>query len=125
MNLDPGACQLPQPTVIQGEDKTLVVQLKKEDEQEYLDITTATEIDCCFLNTDGTIAHVLFTAGNVAILSGPSGKIGISLTPSVSSLLALSPDGSYSDIEIRLTMGGKLTIVQLPQSFLVKSKLFN
>jgi hypothetical protein len=123
MKLD--ACEsVAVPTVIIGEDKSLTIKLVESKTQDPFDLTSATEIVACFLNADGTVLQKALSTSGVVIISGVAGKIQVILSKTETLLLTPSPLGGLSDIELRITIGGKLNIVQLPGVISVVKKLF-
>jgi len=105
-------CVKPVPTIVMGEDKILDVKLKNATTKDYLDITSASEIVAILLNADGTFLEKKLSTNGIAIISGPSGHFQINLASSETALLAASGD-AYSDIEVKLTLSSKLSIVNL------------
>ena len=108
------------PKVVRGEDKTLTVKLNDTSTGFPFDISAATEIVAILLNQiANTYTEKKLSTSGVSILNGPGGALQIFITKIESALLALSTietdpvNGTYSDIELRLTIGGKLTIVNL------------
>lgn len=127
MSLDPPKKRVP--TIVQDEDKTLNHRLLKaqaceDDPIEGFDLTGVTEIKVIFLNADNTTLVKLLTTSGVALVDAKAGKFQSFLTKAETILLALSPDGGLSDIEVRFTLAGKETIVLLPQSVKVAPRLF-
>ncbi len=112
------------PTVIMGEDKTLTVRLTDAATQNYVDLTAATEIVAFFLNADSTYLQKKLTTSGIVLVSAVGGLFNILLTAAETELLALSPAGGFSNIEIHYTIGGKVTIVQLKSVIQVIASLF-
>ena len=98
------------PTVIMGEDKTLDVKLTSDTTGDPLDLTGASEIEAILLNADATYLEKKLTTSGIVLVSGPGGHFQILLAASESALLQASPTGSYSDIEVHLTIASKLSI---------------
>jgi len=114
------------PEVVQGEDKSLDISLTDAVTGDPFNLTAATEIDCLFLKTDDTCIHKKLTLSEVVITNAPFGRFRILLLIADTALMKLSDleNGVYSDIEIRITVAGKLTIVLLKGVISVVPKLF-
>ena len=121
--LDPKAKKIPQ--IIQGEDKTLTVQLSDPDTKEFTNITGVSEITAIFLNTDGSFLQKKLSTSGIVLVNALAGKFQIVLSAAETALLALTPENSYSNIEVRFVIASKTTIVQLEDSIEVVAKLFN
>lgn len=113
------------PKVVQGEDKVLTVQLKDPKTKVFTDITGVTEITAILLNTDGSFLQKKLSTSGIVVLNALAGKFQILLSTAETALLALTPVGSYSNIEVRFVIASKTTIVQLEDSIEVVAKLFN
>lgn len=120
--LDPAPVQIP--TIVTGEDKNVDVRLTNSISGDPFDLTSATEIDAIFLKNDGTCLHKKLSLSEIVILSALGGKFQIILTAADTEDLALSPDNGYSNIEIRITIASKITIVLLKNVIKVVPKLF-
>ena len=112
------------PEIVAGEDKVLTIQLEDKKTKEFIDLTGASEIIALLKNADDTTLQKKLTDSGINILSSLAGKFQVLLSATETGLLALSPTGGYSDLEIRFTIAGKLTIVKLPNTILVTQKLF-
>lgn len=131
MSLDLCAPNTPPPLIIRGENKVLTVALTDDKKVPIPGgVEGATEIIAIFKSTDPLVPlqKKLSTLG-VSIINGPGGIFSIILAQADTLLLALSPtlaDGSLglSDIEVRYTIAGVLTIVQLTASIQVIDSLF-
>lgn len=125
--------QLPVPVIVQGEDKVLTIKLVSSSTGDPFDLTAASAITALLLNADSTVLELTLTSG-VTIVNPSAGKIQVYITAAQSLLLALNPvitnppfppaPGGYQNLELRITIGGEITIVQLPQSVSVVAKLF-
>lgn len=112
----------PLPTVVLGEDKTLDVKLKNKITRDPIDLTAATEIVAILPNADSTtfLEKKLSTAG-VVLINGPTGHFQIIISASESSLLSI---GSSVYIDIRFTIGGKLTKVVIKDAITIISPAY-
>jgi hypothetical protein len=124
-------CSPPPPVVYQGADKTLDFFLTKQSNGQPLDITGVTEIEAIFLNTDGTFLELKLSLSEVTLVSAPGGHFQVQISAADSQLLALSPmpvPPSYlpcfSDVEVHLTIGGKISIVVLTGSIQVLARRY-
>lgn len=126
MNLDPCAttCNTKIPRIVLGQDKTLDVWLTSESTCDPVDLTDATEIVAIFLNADGTFLERKFSLSQITIVSAPGGHFQIALPSASTALLAPSPTGSYSNIEIHVTISSMVTIILLPNSVNIVPRLF-
>lgn len=116
------------PTIILGEDKTLNFKLTVENDcqecNDPFDLTGATEIECIFLKNDNTGLLIKLTDLKVVILNAAAGKFQALLSAAETEELALPPDGEYADVEVRVTIGGKKTIVLLRDSVQILNKIY-
>lgn len=112
------------PVVVIGEDKVISVRLTDGATGLPFDVSAATEIDAVLEKADGTCIHKLFTTSGVVKANAVAGFIQIILSASDTALLKVSDAGAYSNIEIRLTIASKLTIVLLKDVIQVVQKLF-
>lgn len=122
MSLDP--CRPKVATVILGEDQPVSVTLVDSTTKLPFDLSSATEIIALFQNLDLSILQKKKSTGGIVLLSGPGGAFQILLTAAETALLAPSPTNGYSDLEVKVTIAGKLTIIQLPQSLKVLPRIF-
>jgi hypothetical protein len=120
--LDPKAPS--KPKIIKGEDKVITIQLSDPKTKDFIDITSATEIIVLFLNQDDTVLQKKLSLSQVVLLSGVAGKFQVILPLADTLLMKATPTDGQSDVEVRLTIAGKLTIVELPDSIVVTPKLF-
>ena len=97
-------------TIIQGEDKDIVVKFEKENGDAY-DLSNVTEIEACFKNTDGTTLKKLLTTTGVSIVGGlpQNGKISGRIEETESALLKKSDS---ADMEVLLDESGDKKIIQ-------------
>ena len=115
--LDPCSPQIPQ--IIAGADAVLDVKLINQQTGDPLDLSAATEIEAILLNADNSFLELKLSLSQIVLISGPGGHFQIIIPAASSALLALSPvpspsvPASNSDMEIHLTIGGKLTIINL------------
>lgn len=113
------------PTVIQGEDKALNVQLLDAMNQNApVDLTNVAEIEAIFLKADGQPLTKTLTGGGVVVSQPLAGRIRVLLSSADTALLALTQADRITRFELRFTIGGKTTIVPLPDSILVQQNLF-
>lgn len=128
MSLDSDSSNIP--VIVQGEDKVLTVGLTKLSASTSINgtpfdsLASATEVKVIMLNTDQSYLVKLMSTGGVVVTSGLGGKFQIIIAAAQSALLALSPSGLYSDMEVHVTIGGKLTIVILTSVFQVIAPRF-
>ena len=123
LGLNLGGCESNIPVLVAGEDITLNLEFFNATkglppDQRYIDITAATEIKVILLSNaapgPGFIEETL-TGEEVTITNGPFGKAQVIIPASDSIQLALSPldpntgAPTVSDIEVRLTIGGKMS----------------
>jgi hypothetical protein len=115
------------PVIIQGEDKTLAIRLTSGTTGDPYDLSTVTDIEARFANADGTCQHYDLSTGGVQILSALGGRFQVNLPASGTGLLALSDpnaDVPYQGIEVHVSGGGLVSIINLPGTVDVKSRLF-
>jgi hypothetical protein len=112
------------PNIIKGEDKVITIQLSDPKTKDFIDITSASEIVVLFLNQDETVLQKKLSLSQVVLLSGVAGKFQVILPLADTALMKATPADGQSDVEVRLTFAGKLTIVELPDSIEVTPKLF-
>ena len=125
--LDPTYCQpctTAVPVIIQGQDKVLQVVLKSQQSGNPVDITSASEIEAIFLNTDGTYTEKKLSTGGISVISGPGGNFQIALSPSDTQAMAVSTGGAFSDIEIHVTIASKVSIVILTGAVNILARRF-
>lgn len=108
--------------IIRGENKLITVTLVDVTNQP-IDLTGVTEVDAVFLKEDGSCLHKKLSLAEITLISEPGGKFSIILLPADTQLLKLSSD-EYSDIEIRYTIAGVITYVQLKGVIQVIGSLF-
>ena len=116
MSLEPKDCKKPE--VISGEDKVLTIQLKDYKAHEFYDLSGATEIIALFKNADSSTLQKKLTTAGIVMINALAGKFQIMLTAAETSLLAITPVGEYSDIELKVTVASKLTIVKFKDTTL-------
>lgn len=109
--------------IIRGEDKVITVKLQDE-EGLPVPLTGVTEIECLFLQDDGTALHKKLTDGDITLVNEPGGVFAIALIPAETQAMKLSEDGQYSSFESRYTIAGILTYVQHKNSLNIKASLF-
>jgi hypothetical protein len=90
-----------------------------------IDISTATEITASFANADGSVLTLTFSdSGGITIGSGPGGKAIVIISAEQSALLEPSVAGGYSDIQGSYTLSGAPAVpFQLPSSIQVNPPL--
>lgn len=96
------------PVIVTGEDFALDVFMTKDSTNQPFDLSGATEIIAVLPNNDGSFLEKKLTTGGIVLVSGPGGNFTILGTPVESKLL--KPNNATS-LDIRITIGGKLTIV--------------
>lgn len=115
----------PTPTIILGEDQNLDVKLTDSSTGDPFDLSSASEIVAKLLNADNTALSLTKTANQITLVSAIGGHMKIIISAAQSALLAVSPTGGLSNIELYITIGGKVTIVQLVGVVSVISRIFN
>ena len=126
MILDPQPKIVPQ--IIQGEDESLTVQLKKPDGS-FVDLTGVTEIDAVFFKEDMTCLHKKLSLAEIVLLNALAGKFQIIMPKADTAVLKLSPVDAqtglagYSSFEITYTIAGLDTKVQFIDSYQVIASL--
>lgn len=97
-------------TIIQGEDKNIVVKIEKEDGDAY-DLGSVTEMTACLKNADGSSLEKTQTGGAITIVdSAPqNGKISIRIEETESALLK---KGEELDMELIIDESGEKKIIQ-------------
>ena len=109
--------------IIQGSDTRLTIRLVTE-EGEPMDLTGATEIKAILPNATGTTPARLektLSGGSIIALSSGGGKIQVDLTSTETRGLLIGVD---LGLEVRVTIGGKVTIVQIPSAVDVIAPLY-
>ena len=104
---------IPIPLIVQGEDKDLAIKLTDKVAKQPFDISAATEIVAIFLNTDNTFLEKKLSTSGIALINGALGQLKVILSAAETAALALSVNGAYSDIELHVTIAGKVTILNL------------
>lgn len=112
------------PQIYTGEDKNLTVRLWSKSNKLPFDLTSASEIIAAFINADGTILQLSMTSGAITLLSAPGGAMQIALTAAQTTLLAVASGNGYQGFQIKITIGGRITIKELPNSIQVVAPLF-
>ncbi len=116
----------PNVVLYQGEDKNIVVRLSDQATGDSFDLTGATEIQVVFPVTvsqtypNGCL-HKALTDGSVTILNAGGGKLNVRLSAAESILLVT---GNQIGIEVRVTIAGFLTVVQIPNALSILPSLF-
>jgi hypothetical protein len=97
-------------TIIQGEDKNIVVKIQQEDGDAY-DLSSVTEMEACLLNADGTTLTKTQTGGAITIVdSAPqNGKINVRLEETETALLKKGED---LNMELVIDESGEKKILQ-------------
>jgi hypothetical protein len=97
-------------TIIQGEDKNIIVKIQNEDGDAY-DLSNVTEMEACFKNADGSTLTKTQTGGAITIVdSAPqNGKIKIRLEETETALLK---KGEELDMELLIDESGEKKILQ-------------
>lgn len=111
------------PRLVRGEDKVLNVRLNDNKTGNPFDISAATEIKAILLKETGYLIKLLSTAG-ITITNGPGGRLAIMVPKAEGATLALSGPGLLSDIEIHVTIAGKVTYALLDDVFEVVDPFF-
>ncbi len=133
--LDPNCCnvsdgeEIKPPTIIAGQDKTLTAQLINimNGVRTLFDLTSATEIEAIFLNADGSFLEKKLSLSQITVTNAPSGIFQINLLAADTALLALTnltPPIVYPSIEVHVTIGGKLTIINMMNCINIVQRLF-
>ena len=97
-------------TIIQGEDKNVVVKIEQEDGDAY-NLVNVTEMTACLKNADGTSLEKTLTGGAITIVdSAPqNGKVSIRLEETETALLK---KGEELDMELIIDESGEKRILQ-------------
>lgn len=85
--------------IVQGEDRTITLQLKNETEDEFYDLTGYTEIAVAFKKTDGAITKTYSASGGVTVVSATAGKLQVVLSDSDTALLKKGVQPIYITID--------------------------
>lgn len=107
-------------TIFQGADATFDVILALPDRTPF-DLTTVTPLKAFFKNADDTVLEVGLGTGVTISSPATSGKINITLTEAQTELLKA---GRNQSIELEITDGSDVRIVQLIGVMEVKKRLF-
>jgi hypothetical protein len=124
------------PTRVLGSDITLPLQVNSRLTGLPVPIGAATEIVAILLKADGTFLEEKLSLGGVFIIDGDAGQANILIAAADSALLAPSPvyvpavppapfvPPVFSSVELHITLAGKTSIVNLPNSINLVSRLF-
>lgn len=93
--------------IVKGEDKTLTIQLVKEEDKLFYDLTGYTTISVSFKKADST-ALTKTTANSVSVVSALAGKITVVLTDAETATLK---EGELLPIYVTIDVGSTKTIV--------------
>lgn len=91
--------------IVQGYQKSYVIDLFYTDTTAPYDLTGATEIAAIHPGTSGTPVIELLTAGKVIILGSPgAGRVQVNIIAANSALLQLNPNGDQpQDLQVSVT----------------------
>jgi hypothetical protein len=118
MYLDPkGSCGVP--NVLQGSDRSLPFTLLGA-EGDPLDLTNCTEVVIGLKKADGTVLSKKLTTFGVTMVNAVAGKILLVLTPTDTNAMATG----LMDVEIKLTISSKISIVQISKAFNVTPEFY-
>ena len=97
-------------TIIQGEDKNIIVKVEQENGDAY-NLQSATEMEACLKNADGSSLVKTQTSGAITIVdSAPqNGKLQIRLEETETELLK---KGEALDMELLIDESGEKKILQ-------------
>ncbi len=104
--------------IIQGEDKTFNVTLRKEDGDPY-DLTGATEIKFTFPGTSA-IQQISLTGTEVTVVNAELGKLQATINDTKSALLKV---GEQQTFECQIDVGTARTKVKFEEQLTVESTL--
>lgn len=118
-----------------SEDKTLSVLLMDPRTKAGFDLSAATEIVAVLANADNTNLELKLSLSQVVVINNPVGSLQIIITKAQSALLKLSPvlapavnndpaTYGFSNIELRITIASKETVVQLVDCIQIVPSLF-
>jgi hypothetical protein len=107
--------------IIQGEDKVLYFRLLDEKSRNYFDITAATEITVTLPVATGNPIVKKLSLAQVVIISGLGGRFDVALAPTETIRLEI---GSVIAVQVSVTVGGLITIIQIPEALNVIASLF-
>jgi hypothetical protein len=117
--LDP---QVSKQTIIKGEDKKLNVRLVSADSGDPFDLTGATEIVAVLPATDLPFyLEKKLSLSEIEVASAQGGRMYVKLLPADTNKLAVDDAASF---EIRVTVAGVETRVQLLQALKIVDSLF-
>lgn len=105
--------------LIQGEDKTISVQLKKT--TGYVDLTSVTEISAKFKTATGTPLVKLLSTNGIAVTSAVNGLFDVTLSDTETATLTV---GAAQDWEITVDIGSNRKVYQVLANLNVTAKLF-
>lgn len=120
LNLD-GNCQTDscKQTLYQSADTTLNFELKTCQGKAY-NILAASEIWALFPNATGGPLIKKLSLAEITITNGGAGMFSTNITAAEAALLATG----LIDIEVRVTIGGKVTVAEILQALTVVPSLF-
>ena len=109
-------------TVIQGEDRDLILRIVDKLTQIPFDLTQATAINARFAKADGT--RLIKTVGNgVTIISAPAGKIDVFLSAAETALLVAREEQSFEvEIVVGTGLSSRITVVQFLKALTVRGR---
>ena len=109
-------------TVYQGENKTLNFRLVDERTKNPFDLTLATEIEAIFPTTAGPSLIKLKSLSQVIVINAVGGRFDVPLVPTETAGLQL---GEVVPVEIRVTIAGLISIIQIPQALNVAPSILS
>jgi hypothetical protein len=112
--------------VYQGEDRNLNFRLADQNTGDSFDLTGATEIDVVFptvtnITYPNGCLHKKLSLSQVTIINAGGGKFSVALTATDTNAILVSDAVA---VEIRVTIAGFLTVVQIPEAFSLQPSLF-
>lgn len=110
----------PRVKIYQGENKTLHFRLSNPVTRDPLDISAATEIEVIFPTTVVPNLVKKMSLSQVTITVGPGGRFDVPLVPADTNLLDL---GTTMTVEVRVTISGAITIIQIPAALNVLASM--
>lgn len=114
------SCVTTKAVIYKGADAALDVSLQDENGNAY-DLTGTTALSAFFKNANGTILEKELLSGVVIGSPEINGKLTITLTEIETATL---PAGRNQSIELEISVGADIKIVQLLNSFDVVARLF-
>lgn len=122
MSLEP--CVKPIPTIYKGEDKNLDFKVLSELTGDPIDISGASEIVAIFPQSASTFLEKKLSTAGIVLISGPGGRFQVQISAAESANLLASELGKYTDVEVHLTLAGKVSIIVFSQAISVLERRY-